>query len=181
MSAHPGTPRAPFPALRSRLAGATVADEAPPWRGEDYSADPAAIAARSAQGQIDRCRAPLARHLERVAAAVPERARRVALLHEALERGSTCVEELALAGLTAAEIEALRLLTRVPGDSYELHVLTIAHAPEPEGELARLVALADLDDHLARESRRPDRAMPPYRWARRHVEIGLARTPAALP
>lgn len=146
-----------------------------------FEADADVLAARSAEGQRDRHDEPLAQHLERVAAAVPKDARRVALLHEALQRGTASVDELLFAGLSTTEIAALRLLTRAPGESFELHVLTIAHAPGPEGDLARRVAVADIDDHLAHQTeRRPAVGTPPYRWARRHLEIALARTAAPV-
>jgi hypothetical protein len=46
-------------------------------------------------------------------------------------------------------------------------VRRIAEAPGPAGRLARIVKLADLDDHLAHASIPPD--APPYAWARKHL------------
>ena len=140
------------------------------------------LASRAAEGRFDRLGEPLARHLQRVARAVPPEARAVALLHESLHHGSASVGALEFAGLSVTEIAALRLLTRAPGESYELHILTIAHAPGEEGRLARLVAVADIDDHLAHAPRGQAASdAPPYLWARRHLDIGLKRTAAQHP
>jgi hypothetical protein len=109
---------------------------------------------------------PLIDHAERVAAAVTPDARPIAFLRGILEQTSTDDETLRRTGLTELELTALELLTRTPGESYELYVLRIAHAPGAAGRLARTVKLADLDDRLARP-RRLD--APPYAWARRHI------------
>jgi hypothetical protein len=111
-------------------------------------------------------------HVERVAADVPPEARAIAYLHDVLERTGTGVDELLRAGLSPVERAALELLTREAGESYELYVLRIAHAGGPEGRLARIVKLADLDDHL-RFPRPP--GAPHYGWARRHIELSQAR------
>ena len=73
---------------------------------------------------------------------------------------------------------ALELLTRREGESYELHVLRIAHAPGAAGRLARAIKLADLDDHLAQPWACGD---PPYGWARRHVANAAPATSAVHP
>ena len=75
-------------------------------------------------------------------------------------------------GATDVERDALDLLTRQAGESYELYILRIAYAPGAAGRLARRVKLADLDDHLARPW---DSGDPPYAWARRHIAVGAAR------
>jgi hypothetical protein len=123
--------------------------------------------ARSAHaGQRTRSGRPLIDHVERVAAAVPADARATALLHDVLERTPVPVERLRHDGLDGRELAALALLTRAPGESYEVYVLRLARAPGAAGRLARTVKLADLDDHL----REPHTAgAPPYRWARRRV------------
>ena len=106
-------------------------------------------------------------HVARVAAAVPPDAQATAWLHDALEGSAVDSAELHRHGLTAVEYAALDLLTRAPGEEYELYLLRIAYAPGEEGRLARAVKLADLDDHLA-HGRAPHSA-PPYAWARRHI------------
>jgi hypothetical protein len=105
-------------------------------------------------------------HVARVAAAVPPDARATAWLHDTLEHSPTTLEELRRQGLGDVEAEALSLLTRPDAASYEDYVLRIAYAPGPAGRLARIVKLADLDDHLARRWTPGD---PPYGWARRHI------------
>jgi hypothetical protein len=111
-------------------------------------------------------------HVERVAAGVPPEARAIAFLHDVLERTDTGVDDLLRAGLEPVELAALEILTRRPGESYELYVLRIAHARGPEGRLARMVKMADLDDHL--RAPRPPGA-PHYGWARRHIEFAQFR------
>jgi hypothetical protein len=70
------------------------------------------------------------------------------------------------------ESAALELLTRQDGESYELYILRVAYARGDPGRLARVVKLADLDDHIARPWVAGD---PPYAWARRHIAVGCAR------
>jgi hypothetical protein len=48
----------------------------------------------------------------------------------------------------------------------------MAYARGAAGRLARVVKLADLDDHIARPWVTGD---PPYAWARRHIAVGCAR------
>ena len=110
--------------------------------------------------------------MARVVAAVPPEAQALAWLHDVLEQSGTTTTDLSGQGLTDVELAALELLTRGPGESYELHVLRIAYAPGPAGRLARTVKLADLDDHISREW---VPGSPPYAWARRHVATGRAR------
>lgn len=120
----------------------------------------------------DRHGEPIVEHVARVVAAVPEEAQALAWLHDVLEHSPTTTAELRGHGLTPVELAALELLTRQPGESYELYILRIAYAPGPAGRLARVVKLADLDDHLARAWHAGD---APYAWARRHVAVGSAR------
>lgn len=138
--------------------------------------DPAAAAkiARDSHGaQRDRFGEPVIEHVERVAAAVPADALTIALLHDVLERTDVTVQDLLRHGLTSTELAALRLLTRPADESFEVQVLSIEHAPGPEGRLARSVKLADLDDHLA--SGQSPAGAPPYAWGRRHIVNGRER------
>jgi hypothetical protein len=112
-------------------------------------------------------------HIARVAAAVPAGARSVAWLHDILEHSTTGVDELRRRGLTQTESDALMLLTRQPGESFELHALRVAHATGAAGTLARTVKYADLTDHLVHDS--PSATAPPRGWARRHVEAAMLR------
>lgn len=131
------------------------------------------IAHYSHRHDRDRFGSPVMEHVERVAAAVPGDARAVAFLHDVLEQTGTSAAELIAQGLTPVEMRALKLLTRSDLESYELYVLRVAWAPGPEGELARCVKMADLDDHLRQV---PTMAgAPPYGWARRHIRVAQER------
>jgi hypothetical protein len=118
-------------------------------------------------------------HLDRVAAAVPEDAQSVALLHDVLEWTNVPESDLEARGLTPLELRALRLLTRNPEESFELHALQIAFAQGPEGRLARLVKLADIDDHMASDPEQLNTR--PYGWARRHIVRSIERASDAPP
>jgi hypothetical protein len=125
------------------------------------------IASQNHVGQRDRFGDPVIDHLARVAAAVPPGARATALLHDLLERCPTAGRQLRGKGLTRIELQALELLTHAPGEPYEAYVRRITEARGPAGRLARIVKLADLDDHLAHATIPPD--APPYAWARKHL------------
>lgn len=117
--------------------------------------------------QLDRAGEPFVGHLERVAASVPPEARAVAFLHDVLEHTGTSAGELTTDGLSAAELDAVELLTRGSDESFEAHALRIAYAKGPEGTLARTVKLADMADHVAHDP--ADQPTHPYGWARRHI------------
>jgi (p)ppGpp synthase/HD superfamily hydrolase len=136
------------------------------------------IARRSHLGQRDRFGEPVIEHVERVAARVPPEARTTALLHELLELTSIERGQLRARGLSATELAALELLTRKADEPYRAHVMAIANAPGDRGRIARLVKLADLEDHLA-HSRIPPGA-PPYAWARRCV-LGGSEADQSIP
>jgi hypothetical protein len=131
------------------------------------SAEARRIARRSHRDDRDRFGDLVVEHVARVAAAVPAEAEATAWLHDALEGSVTDSAQLRSHGLTEVELAAIELLTRAPGEEYELYLLRIAYAPGDEGRLARCVKLADLDDHLAH--RRIPHSAPPYAWARRHI------------
>jgi hypothetical protein len=131
------------------------------------------IASQSHAGQRNRFGDPVIRHVERVAAAVPADARATALLHDLFELCPRAVGRLRARGLSQTQLEALELLTHGPDDSYEVYVCRIADAPGPPGRLARIVKLADLEDHLAHRSIPAD--APPYEWARRQLLSACAQ------
>jgi hypothetical protein len=122
--------------------------------------------------QRDRFGEAVLDHLARVAAAVPPDAAATAWLHDAMELTPITAAELHAAGLTARESAALELLTRAPGESYELYALRIEFADGEAGRLARAVKLADLDDHMAHRVVPID--APPYGWARRRIAAAAA-------
>jgi hypothetical protein len=77
-------------------------------------------------------------HLARVGAAIPEPARAVAWLHDALEGSGVTSHELQVYGLTVTELEALGLLTQVPSESYSCTCCgSPARAARPAGSRGR--------------------------------------------
>jgi hypothetical protein len=116
-------------------------------------------------GQSTRFGESVFAHVQRVADTVAPEARNTALLHEIFELTPVSRSELQAQGLSRPELGALGLLTRQAGDPYVTHVRRIAEAPGDQGRIARMVKLADLDDHLAHPVIPPD--APPYAWARR--------------
>jgi hypothetical protein len=125
------------------------------------------IASQRHKGQRNRFGDPVIDHLARVAAAVPPDAQATALLHDLLELCPSAGRQLRDKGLTRIELDALELLTHAPDEPYEVYVRRIANAPGPAGRLARIVKIADLDDHLAHATIPSD--APPYAWARKHL------------
>jgi hypothetical protein len=131
-------------------------------------------------GQRTRFGDPVVEHVEHVANAVAPDAQTVAWLHELFELTPLGRESLRAHGLTAVEELTLELLTHAPTEPYEEYISRIAHAPGRPGELARMVKLADLEDHLG-HARMPPGA-PPYSWARRCVlgQRDVQRWPAVV-
>jgi hypothetical protein len=125
------------------------------------------IARTNLGGQYTRFGDSVLEHVGRVAAAVPSQARAVAWLHDLFELVPFSWSQLEARGLTATEAAALALLTHGEDQSYEAYVLRIVDAQGLAGEIARLVKLADLDDHLAHAHIPAD--APPYQWARQYV------------
>jgi hypothetical protein len=112
-------------------------------------------------------------HLARVAAAVPPDARVTAWLHDLLEKSDRSPRELRADGLSRAELAAVELLTRRPSEPYVSYALRISDAGGEAGRLARLVKLADLDDHLAHTP--IPAGAPPYAWAQRRIASSQVR------
>jgi hypothetical protein len=125
------------------------------------------IASRQHEGQRNRFGDPVIDHVQRVAAAVPPDARATALLHDLYELCPAAHRQLGGEDLTRTEREALELLTHDTDEPYEVYVRRIVNAPGPAGRLARIVKLADLEDHLAHPSIPAD--APPYAWAREQL------------
>ena len=130
-------------------------------------------------GQRNRFGDQVIDHVERVAAAVPPDTRATALLHDLLELCPTARWQLRRPDLTRTELEALELLRHVAGEPYEVYVRRTADAPGPAGRLARIVKLADLEDHLAHPSIPAD--APPYAWAREQLLTARERSVDAAP
>jgi hypothetical protein len=122
------------------------------------------IACRHHRGQRTRFGDSVIDHIRRTATAVSPEARATAWLHDLFELTPVGRTELRARGLTPVEGKALELLTRARHEPYRSYVLRIAAAPGAAGWIARMVKLADLDDHLAHNPI-PSGA-PPYAWAR---------------
>jgi hypothetical protein len=132
------------------------------------------IAYYSHHGRRDRLGELQIEHVARVVAAVPPPARTIAWLHDVLEHSDTPSAALRDGGMTHLEAEALALLTHRDDEAFELHMLRIAHAPGPAGDVARAIKIADLDDRLAQSAENPLRwELPPYAWARRHLAAAM--------
>jgi hypothetical protein len=155
--------------MNSHCGVATIVEAAA--RVDIHNMDPGtafSIALESLAGETTRFGEPLIEHVARVADTVPLDARAVAYLHDVLEHSNMQMSDLEKHGLEPTEREALGLLTRAAGESYEAHALRIAYALGDAGALARVVKHADLVDHLDHGGRGSIGA-PPYAWALRHI------------
>jgi hypothetical protein len=133
------------------------------------------IAEVALQGTFEPNGDPELAHVRRVAGAVASEARTVAWLHEVIERSSLTAEDLAVAGFSTVEVEAVMLLTRSDAeesDQYLEHVAAIARAPGRAGRLARLVKAADLVDRIHNPRQRLSAWVPPYAEALHMLESG---------
>jgi hypothetical protein len=110
---------------------------------------------------------PLLVHIRRVVRLVPDEARAVACLHEALEWTGVTEQELLMEGLDVEELRALRLLQCTRGARsdhvYLSHLHLIACAAGRGGRLARVVKIADLQDRCLHPRVRADGWSPSYR------------------
>jgi hypothetical protein len=125
------------------------------------------IARRAHMGQCTRFGETVISHVQRVADRLPPRAQNTALLHELFELTPVDEAQLRARGLSSVELAALELLTRKGAGPYRTHIHRIANAPGEHGRIARMVKLADLEDHLSHPEMPSD--APPYAWARRCV------------
>jgi hypothetical protein len=125
-----------------------------------------AIASEAHRDQVDKSGRPYIEHVRAVADSVPEHARGVAYMHDALE--DTHMTEGHLQALTdergkpllrPEEIAAVRLLSRDHSDTapgaYDRYIEQIASARDEAGELARTVKVADLQHNLGRMGNLP--------------------------
>ena len=129
-----------------------------------------AIATEAHAGQTDKAGAPYISHPLRVMRAQEsDEARIVAVLHDVVEDcpGWT-FERLKAEGFSTAVIEALRLVTKIEGESYEAFVQRAAGNP-----ISRAVKLADLEDNmdLSRIAQVTDRDIERVEKYRRALEF----------
>jgi guanosine-3',5'-bis(diphosphate) 3'-pyrophosphohydrolase len=102
------------------------------------------IAARAHAGQVDKAGAPYILHPLRLMLAVQgEHQRMAAVLHDVVEDTSVTLEDLQREGFPAAVVDAVRALTKLPGEGR----IAAAHraAADP---VARAVKLADVSDNM---------------------------------
>jgi hypothetical protein len=136
--------------------------------GRVVSAEIARVIARRVHGgQVTRFGEPMIEHVERVACALPSETRALAYLHDVLEAPGAGDEELRALGLSDDERSVLALLTRRPEEPYRGYVMGIACAPGTVGALARVIKLADLEDHL--RHRQGAAGAPCYAWAHEKI------------
>jgi hypothetical protein len=155
-----------------RAHGVTVA--ASPWRRLGAAstitqmdlARARTIAERVHAGDRESDGTPRLWHVRRVVTATPVAMQTVAWLHEVLDTGAVSEQELLLAGLEGDELRALRLL-RAPWSESDVvrraHLELIARAAGRSGEIARTVAVADLEDRCARAERTRPQALQSLR------------------
>lgn len=122
-----------------------------------------ALAALAHAGQIDKQGVDYIQHPRAVAAAVSERAKPVALLHDVIEDTDYGARELNHL-LNDDELEAVLLVTREMGYTYREFIERIATAEGLAGELAREVKVADIRHNLGRLT--PELAGLEKRYAR---------------
>lgn len=128
------------------------------------------FAAKAHEGQDYRYE-PYIEHPRRVAAAVSERARVVAWLHDCLEDAGVLP-----VWLDRTDRAAIHLLTRTKTgepEEYGRYIERIASATGESGDLAREVKIADLRDHLAHD--------PPDSLRRRYESALAVLNPRATP
>jgi (p)ppGpp synthase/HD superfamily hydrolase len=134
------------------------------------------IARRAHAGQVDRRGEPLIGHVERVAEAVPAQFRAIAFLHDVRERTEIGLADLQARGLSEFEGKVLELLTRRTNEPYAAYVERVADTQGRTGRVARVIKLADLNDHLEREVMP---GAPDYAWARSKIRNARAVRPGA--
>lgn len=117
------------------------------------------------EGQVDQQGVPYIQHVSRVAAAVSNPAKPVALFHDAIEDDRIAPAELR-ALLTDDEYAAVLAVTRDAEDeSYGDFIERIATCPGRAGELAREVKVADVRDNLGRLTPQLERLRERYEEA----------------
>lgn len=103
---------------------------------------------------------PYITHIERVVAMVPDAAKAAAWLHDVVEDTFIALGDLHRAGISERVLNAVEVLTRQPNEMYSDYIDTVLHSGD---EMALLVKLADLKDHLRPNC--PERLRPRYERA----------------
>lgn len=117
-------------------------------------------------------------HARRVAARVNTADERVvALLHDAVEDGHATPEQMRDTLGETDLLEAVRLVTHLPGVTYMDYIRQIYKADGYAGYLARTVKIADLTENLSRMDAEHESLRPRYEAA---LEL-LRNRPAVIP
>jgi (p)ppGpp synthase/HD superfamily hydrolase len=137
--------------------------------GDDRITELKRVAERIHDGQLDQQGVAYIEHIRRVAGAVSESAKPVALFHDAIEDDRIAPDELR-ALLTDDEFRAVCALTRDKQDeSYSSFIERVATFPGRPGELAREVKVADVRDNLGRLTPELERLRARYEAALRRL------------
>lgn len=98
------------------------------------------IAKRAHAGQVDKAGEEYIKHPIYVASQVnTDEEKIVALLHDVIEDSDTTAEDLLGAGLPSDVVQAVQVLTKKKGETYQEYLQKVK-----ENELSRVVKLADL-------------------------------------
>lgn len=124
------------------------------------------LALAAHKGQKDKGGQPYIWHPIRVAMAVEgDKAKCVALLHDAVEDGEEVSLGEVCARMQSEVANAVKALTKKPGEKYQDYILRVQ-----DNELARVVKVADLLDNLDTSrlpnlTRKDELRCEKYRWA----------------
>ena len=123
----------------------------------EYAQKAADLAEKAHEGQTDKAGAPYVHHVERVAKRAMELNLRsatvevVGWLHDLFEDTEYRGDAVLALGYPQLVVDAVDLLTRREGESYQEMIDRILEAPGTAGDLARSVKQAELRDHLRPE------------------------------
>ena len=130
--------------------------------GDDRITELERVAEHIHDGQLDQQGVPYIEHIRRVAAAVSQPAKPVALFHDAIEDERIMPDELR-ALLTSNEYAAVLTVTRdADRETYSEFIERVATCSGTAGELAREVKIADVRDNLGRLTPQLERLGPRY-------------------
>ena len=138
--------------------------------GNDRIAELERIAQRIHDGQLDQQGVAYMAHIRRVAEAVSEPAKPVALFHDAIEDRRISQSDLQTL-LTDEEYAAVRTVTRdAESETYPDFIERIAQREGNAGELAREVKIADVRDNVGRLTPELERLRSRYEAALKRLD-----------
>lgn len=141
----------------------------------DYM-EAALLAIEAYGGALDRSGNPLINH----AVAVSERvesadAKLASLLHDVLEDTSWSADDLRARGVPEEIVQAVEIVSRPDGESYEDFIARVVSAGGSEGALAREVKIADPTENIGRVHELPpdDRSRLESRYRKAFAALGV--------